>query len=676
MDVINKELDSKENEMVETNNVDKTQESSKDKSLSHGGVQESAGANEGKESTDASPLDEYHYCKTGEYTSEMFKVVVKNIPNRIPFGRFRTQIHSFLGKDLKPKKIKYNPTTDYAFLAFTNSEKQQLAISKLNGREWKQNKLECKVAAPMKDPLVKERKRKMEGRNGSNDCDIKREKADDSENDIPPEERITQVVCPYILKPYEEQLVLKQSTIAKCIKKLTGDMRYQKIGGDWLPSKSSGGLCLELLPIIKSPVLNNYRNKVEFTIGKDSNGIENTVGFRIGSYVKGNLAIVAPTKCINCTVESIAVAREFQEFIRALAFTSYDCSTHKGFWQQVVVRTCTTGDVMVIVQVQPSQISGEELTDVKSKIADFFTNQIKDVKVSSVYLSSSSQRNSVIDTFVHLAGNKHINEKLLDLHFRISPDAFFQVNTPAAEVLYRTIKEWSDDGEMEGAGVLDVCCGTGTIGLCLAHNSSLKVAGIEISQQAIEDACYNADQNKVTNASFVCGPAEDVTKSVVNSFNTVKRIIAIVDPPRAGLRRNVIDTLRKCDAIKKLIYVSCSPNQAAENLLSLCRPQSKRMPGRPFRTVRAVPVDLFPHTPHCELIVELHRCDDDNEKTKVNVDSVKTEVKVESTVQTESDTTGKTEPENMVNMEPEESITVVEPVKQGDTEMSVTPATE
>merc|ERR1712013_231155 len=404
----------------------------------------------------------------------------------------------------------------------------------------------------------------------------------------------------------------------KCMERMTSNMRQQKVGGGWLSHKRDPKvLCLDLLPIIPSPVLDNYRNKVEFTIGVGSDGVGNTIGFRLGSYVKGNLSIIAPTKCPNCTKESIEIAREFQTFIRSLPHPSFNSTTHQGFWQQCVVRTSTTGDVMVIIQVRKSFLTPEQLVDVKEKMVKFFSEPVGSVRVSSLYMSTSTQDNSKIDSFEHLTGNEQIEEELLGLKFRISPDASFQVNSGAAEVLYRTIGEWCNVGE--DACVLDVCCGTGTIGLCLARNSAeLKVYGIEICEQAVSDARHNATRNNITNATFVCGPAEDVIHKTVKNIDT-KNIIAVVDPPRAGLRRNVIDTLRGCSAIKKIISHPCSPNQAADNLISFCRPQSKRMPGVPFRTVRAVPVDLFPHTSHCELIVELHRCDDPYEEKKEEV---------------------------------------------------------
>merc|ERR1719334_2015846 len=174
------------------------------------------------------------------------------------------------------------------------------------------------------------------------------------------------------------------------MERMTSNMRHQKVGKEWLShNHEPKALCLDLLPIIKSPILDHYRNKVEFSIGTGSDGVGNTVGFRLGSYVKGNLSIIGPDKCPNCTLESIEIAREFQKFIRTLPYPSYNSSTHQGFWQQCVVRTTTTGDVMVIIQVKTSFLTEEQLTEVKDKMKDFFSQPVGSVNVSSLYLSTS-----------------------------------------------------------------------------------------------------------------------------------------------------------------------------------------------------------------------------------------------------------------------------------------------
>lgn len=154
--------------------------------------------------------------------------------------------------------------------------------------------------------------------------------------------------------------------------------------------------------------------------------------------------------------------------------------------------------------------------------------------------------------------------------------------------------------------VLDICCGTGALGLCLAQ-SVKRVIGVEIIENAVKDAKANAELNGVTNAQFVCGKAEDIIVDVFKNMPRKTKIIGIMDPPRAGLHQSVLAAVRKSRRMDKLIYVSCNPSAAFVNFLDLCRPTSKRIKTAPFRLVKAVPVDLFPHTKHCELLLLFER---------------------------------------------------------------------
>uniref|UniRef100_T2M9Y8 tRNA (uracil(54)-C(5))-methyltransferase n=1 Tax=Hydra vulgaris TaxID=6087 RepID=T2M9Y8_HYDVU len=566
--------------------------------------------------------DEYHYLKSGEYTSEIFKVVVHNIPDKISFGRFRETVIKVLG--FAPHKTKYHKNQDYAFLALKNEEERQVALEKLNNFKWKNKVLTVKKAAPSGDPLVIERKRKAA--DASRDSSSKKSKVD--EDEISFDERIFHVVCPYWNYTYEEQIKLKEKNITDIIKKLTKSLKNDKnVDCSWLPSKEN--LCLEILPIIKSPVTSHYRNKVEFTIGKGPDGVDNMVGFRLGSYKAGSLIIVEPTKCANCSCEAIAIAKDFSEFLRTLPYSSFCVSTHVGLWQQLTVRTSSSSDIMAIIQLNPQAIcKKEEYDELILKLRKHFTGEFRSVKVTSLYISSSSQKNNNIDTFKLIYGSEHITESLLGLNFRISVDAFFQVNKPAAEILYKTISEWCETS-LNDALILDLCCGTGTIGICIAKNKRLPVVGIEICIQAVQDANFNSAANGVTNAKFICGAAEKVLHNEINRINA-KNIIAIVDPPRAGLHKDVLKCLRSCAAIKKIIFVSCSPKQAADNLIFLCQKQSKRRAGKPFKTKRAVPIDLFPMTPHCELIVELERVNDTSSINKLQNPTPTNDSKVKS----------------------------------------------
>jgi tRNA (uracil-5-)-methyltransferase len=205
----------------------------------------------------------------------------------------------------------------------------------------------------------------------------------------------------------------------------------------------------------------------------------------------------------------------------------------------------------------------------------------------------------------HLWGERELCEQLRGVRFRVSPNAFFQVNTGAAEQLGLVL-----EGLVMSVGadinLIDVCCGAGAWGLCLAGKVA-QVVGIELCADAVHDARRNAEDNDVRNAQFKCGRAEELLEQTLTAVGSQRDCVAIVDPPRAGLHANVVKALRGCAQLKHLIYVSCNPNSWLEDAERLCRPTSKQYRGDPFRPVRAIPIDLFPDTPHCELVVHMIR---------------------------------------------------------------------
>ncbi|XP_076209229.1 tRNA (uracil-5-)-methyltransferase homolog A isoform X2 [Aptenodytes patagonicus] len=262
------------------------------------------------------------------------------------------------------------------------------------------------------------------------------------------------------------------------------------------------------------------------------------------------------------------------------------------------------------VKASPLQkLSEEELADLKTSLAKHFTEGMgKSSGVTSLYFVEEGQRKSpnLEDLpLEHVAGDKYIYEELLGLKFRISPHAFFQVNTQAAEILYTAIGEWAQLSQE--STVLDICCGTGTIGISLAKKVK-KVIGIELCQEAVQDAKVNAQINELNNTEFHCGKAEDIVPSLINVL-APQNLITIVDPPRAGLHSKVILAIRRAEHLKKLIYVSCNPRAAMNNFVDLCRAPSNRVKGASFRPVKAMAVDLFPQTRHCELLIFFERVD-------------------------------------------------------------------
>lgn len=188
-----------------------------------------------------------------------------------------------------------------------------------------------------------------------------------------------------------------------------------------------------------------------------------------------------------------------------------------------------------------------------------------------------------------LSGEPSIVEQIGEYTFKISPNSFFQVNTKQMEKLYQIVLEYSELTGREN--VLDLYCGTGTIGIFLSKKAK-KVLGIEINQDAIEDAFWNQRQNHIENIDFICGDTGEVLKET--SFDAD---LVVVDPPRAGLDVLAVLELKKINA-SKVIYVSCDPVTLARDI--------KRLEGI-YEVQVIIPVDMFPNTSHVECVCVLNR---------------------------------------------------------------------
>ena len=208
---------------------------------------------------------------------------------------------------------------------------------------------------------------------------------------------------------------------------------------------------------------------------------------------------------------------------------------------------------------------------------------------------------------------------MLGFKFRISPAAFFQVNTAAAKVLYTVARELCfSEGAADRVGgtLLDVCCGTGAIGIILSPAVE-RVIGVELVPQAVEDARHNAGLNHVLNCQFLAGKAEAILPGIIPQLSSSEEgggsgggVVAVVNPSRAGLHYRVVRALRNQAAVRRLVYVSCKPEgEAMRNFIELCCPPDlqKKLLGEAFSPRVAVPIDMFPQTQHCELVLLFER---------------------------------------------------------------------
>ncbi|XP_074868508.1 tRNA (uracil-5-)-methyltransferase homolog A isoform X2 [Carettochelys insculpta] len=554
----------------------------------------------------------YRYIKGDLFTSEIYKVEIQNLPKYIGFN----DVKKFLAKyGLNPHKIKLFGKQTFAFVTFKSEEERDKAMKVLHGVMWKSRYLSVRLAKPKADPIAKKRKKEEED---SEQREAKHAALAKESEEEPLGKQIADVVTPLWNIPYEEQLTRKKQECEQVLQKLTkeiGNNNRALLPWLFVQKQKYNKICCPLEGVKASPLQTEYRNKCEFLIGMGLNQEDKTVGCRLGKYKGGSCAVVEPFDTIHIPAVAKKVVKAFQDYIRSTSYSVYSPETYEGHWKQLTVRTSKNDHIMAIVYFNPQKLSKGELDDLRTSLAKHFTEGSgKESGVTSLYFVEEGQRKSPNREDLplqHLAGDKYIYEELLGLKFRISPHAFFQVNTEATEVLYKSIRDWAQLNQ--DSTVLDICCGTGTIGISMAKKVK-KVIGIELCQEAVEDAKVNAQINELNNIEFHCGKAEDIVPSLINLLAS-HNLITIVDPPRAGLHSKVILAIRRAEYLKRLIYVSCNPRAAMNNFVDLCRAPSNRVKGTPFRPVKAMAVDLFPQTMHCELLILFERVEHSNGNT-------------------------------------------------------------
>uniref|UniRef100_A0A8C6URQ2 tRNA (uracil(54)-C(5))-methyltransferase n=1 Tax=Neogobius melanostomus TaxID=47308 RepID=A0A8C6URQ2_9GOBI len=429
----------------------------------------------------------------------------------------------------------------------------------------------------------------------------------------PWEERLADVVTPLWRSCYEEQLEVKQRNQERILSQLCGHLV-----GDLTSIKGKPNF--PVLPIQPSPVRNGYRNKSTFSVNKGIDGNPKTVGYYVGIARQNNIVCVNGDHLINIPEKHKLVAKCYQDFLRLSSLDPCLLFHTGGHWREITVRTNAQGHTMAIVYFHPQMLSPEEMAEHKASLSDYFTSGPGSVcQLDSLFFQESTMTRCSHEESPYqlLHGVPYIYEELLGFKFRISPDAFFQVNQAAAEVLYNIVRDLCipkiPDGTERtpsGGTLLDVCCGTGAIGIITSPRAD-KVIGIELLEQAVEDAKHNAALNNVRNCEFLAGKAEVVLPGLMkDSDYTHSGLTAVVNPARAGLHHRVVRALRNQSNIRRVVFVSCRPEgEAMRNFRELCcapDPQ-KKLRGEAFRPTLAVPVDMFPHTPHCELVLLFER---------------------------------------------------------------------
>ncbi|KAL0079720.1 S-adenosyl-L-methionine-dependent methyltransferase [Phycomyces blakesleeanus] len=583
----------------------------------------------------------------------IYRVKVNNLPVRDVAGTKK-----FLTK-LGYPRFKKAPEWNYAYISFNTKEEAEKAKEQLDGQKFKKDILEAEVVIATEDSY---RKRFM------SKASEKKQKEEEANDTRTPSEKLADQVTPLHKVPYEKQLQQKErvgikhlSTLKRTIANLKDITEKGRKEIEW--ARQPGALPCPISSIIPSPEINGYRTKCEFTIGKDLDG-RRTVGFLLGLYRAGITAVLEPSECLNVSTTAKRIAKAMGDYVRASEYDVYDRSTKTGVWRTLMTKTQRTGDNMVVVQMRSEDLKPEQVEAEKANLIaywDSFKDKPEDEKIvvtTLLFQIWNGDANGITDkapTEV-LTGDGYVYEELLGCRFRISSSAFFQVNTPATELLYAKCAEWCNIDKTKKTTLLDLCCGTGTIGITMAKSVD-RVVGIEMVPEAIVDAKANAERNNITNVEYFASKVEDRIDIVTNATN--EEVVAILDPPRNGVHASVIRAVRESSKINKVIFISCDAKQAMANFTALCRPQSNRFKGVPFKPTKAISIDLFPHSDHSELMIEFERIElptEDEEKMKENE-------KEEETTTIKIETIETTVEETIVEAKaasPVESVTEVE----------------
>jgi 23S rRNA (uracil1939-C5)-methyltransferase len=384
--------------------------------------------------------------------------------------------------------------------------------------------------------------------------------------------------CKWQHLPYSEQLKFKQQQIFDSL---------TRIGKVDFP---------EILPILGSKKTDFYRNKLEYTFSNkrwltDNERFSDTqfkdmdaLGFHIPGMFDKVLDI---NKCWLQDNISNRIRLTIKAFCKANDYDFFDLRNQVGFMRNLIIRTSTTDEVMVIV------IFFEDDREKRDKLLNHLTNEIQEI-TSLQYVVNQKANDTITDQeIVVFKGTDCIYEEMEELKFKISPKSFYQTNSDQAFTLYKVARDFATLTGNEL--VYDLYTGTGTIANFVAHQCR-QVIGIEYVPEAIEDAKLNSKLNNIDNTQFFAGDMKDLlTADFITQFG--KPDVIITDPPRAGMHDDVIKTILFA-APNRIVYVSCNPATQARDL-SLLECQ--------YRVERVQPVDMFPHTHHVENVILLKK---------------------------------------------------------------------
>ena len=333
----------------------------------------------------------------------------------------------------------------------------------------------------------------------------------------------------------------------------------------------------------------NYRNKLQYPVGRDKNEIP-----VMGVFANRTHEIVPVENCLIQNKEAEKIAKEIFKFIKENNISIYDEKTRSGAIRHIIVKIgIKTNEIMCII------VSNDENFSMEKEFVKYIISKFPNVKTIIKNINNKNTNVILGDKDIVLYGDGFIYDKLGDYTFKISAKSFYQTNPTQTEVLYNKAIEFA---KLDKEDVLcDLYCGIGTIGI-FASSKVKQVYGIEIVEEAVEAAKENTKINNVDNIEFVAGDVEKAFKELVEEHH-VEPTAIIVDPPRRGLDTTTINKMLELE-VGKLVYVSCNPATMVRDM---------KMLEEKYEVEKIQPVDMFPYTSHVECVALMGRKDNESE---------------------------------------------------------------
>ncbi len=370
--------------------------------------------------------------------------------------------------------------------------------------------------------------------------------------------------CVYRNVGYEHELTLKEDRVRNAFIK-------------------AGLREVRVLPVLSTGKTEGYRNKGQYPLLQTKSGV------RAGFYAAGTHSIIPTQRCL-IQHESFAPIVDFVcRYADRKGLSVYREDTGKGLLRHIYLRIGEkTGEIMVCLV-----INGEGMPHAE-RFAEELTREFP--SVVSVLVNINRENTNVVlgKKFITLYGRDYIEDELCGLRFFVSADSFYQVNRDGAELLYSKAAELAELGGDEL--LMDLYCGTGTIGLSMARKAG-RVIGVEIVPAAVDCARENAARNGIKNAEFYCGDASK-RETILSCTGGRAPDVVVIDPPRKGSTRELVECLSGLE-VKKIVYVSCNPETLARDCVWFKE--------KGYELGEVLPVDMFPRTGHVESVVCLTR---------------------------------------------------------------------